>query len=287
MDPSPTEGSAAPQVLDEEQVEYCYGHPKTPTKLHCSRCERPICGRCAIPASVGQHCPECVAEARRTTPRVRSAIRATAPAVTTILAINIGMFILQQLAPEVTARLLLVPQAVDAGQWWRLLTPMVLHAGFLHIFLNSYVLYIFGPNVEQAFGTVRFIALYVVSGFMGSVLSYVIPPDNPSLGASGAIFGLAGVLFVYLYRRRRSTFIREYLRSITIFIVANLIIGFVLSAFIDNWAHLGGLVAGALLAFGFDAKRETTPLLVQIGTVGAVIALGVYLVMARTSGALF
>jgi rhomboid protease GluP len=197
------------------------------------------------------------------------------------------MFLLQQFVPGVTGRLLLVPQAVDAGEWWRLLTPIVLHGGFLHIFLNSYVLYIFGPNVEQAFGTVRFVVLYVVAGFMGSVLSYVIPPDNPSLGASGAIFGLAGVLFVYLFRRRRSTFIREYLRSITTFIVANLIIGFVLSSFIDNWAHLGGLIAGALLAFGFDARRETTPVIVQIATAGAVVALGIYLVMARTSGTLF
>jgi membrane associated rhomboid family serine protease len=286
VEPSPIEGSAAPLVLDEEEVEYCYGHPKTQTKLHCSRCDRPICGQCAIPASVGQHCPECVAEARRTAPRVRSAIRATAPAVTTILAINIAMFIAQQFLPGVTARLLLIPEAVDAGQWWRLLTPMVLHGGFLHIALNSYVLYIFGPNVEQAFGTVRFVAIYVISGFLGCVASYVIPPDVPSLGASGAIFGLAGVLFVYLFRRRSSVFIREYLRSITTFIVANLIIGFVLPG-IDNLAHLGGLIGGALLAFGLDFKREATPALLQIATAGAVIALGIYLVMARTSGAFF
>jgi rhomboid protease GluP len=228
-----------------------------------------------------------VAEAARTAPKVRSAIRANAPAVTTILAINIVMYIAQQLVPGFTERLLLFPAAVDAGQWWRLLTPMVLHGGILHIFLNSYVLYIFGPNVEQAFGTARFVAMYVIAGFMGCVASYVIPPDNPSLGASGAIFGLAGILFAYLYKRRRSTFIREYLRSITTFIVANLIIGFVLSSFIDNWAHLGGLVAGGLLAFGFDFKREQTSPLIQLATAGAVVALGVYLVMARISGALF
>jgi membrane associated rhomboid family serine protease len=212
---------------------------------------------------------------------------ATAPAVTTILGLNILMFIAQQVVPGFTERLLLFPQAVDAGQWWRLLTPMVLHGGFLHIFLNSYVLYIFGPNVEQAFGTVRFVALYVISGFIGCVASYVIPPDNPSLGASGAIFGLAGVLFVYLYRRRRSIFIREYLRSISTFIVANLIIGFVFSAFIDNWAHLGGLAAGALLALGFDAQREQTSPFVQLATAGAVIAIGAYFVMARISGSPF
>lgn len=228
-----------------------------------------------------------MAEARRSAPKVRSALRATAPAVTTILAINVVMFILQQVSPAVTRDLLLIPAAVDAGQWWRLFTPMVLHGGILHIFLNSYVLFTFGPNVEQAFGTARFLALYVISGFMGCVASYVIPPDHASLGASGAIFGLAGVLFVYLYKRRHSTFIREYLRSITTFIVANLVLGFFLSRLIDNWAHLGGLIAGALLALGFDYKRDEATPLVTLATAVAVIALGVYLVAARQSGTLF
>jgi membrane associated rhomboid family serine protease len=141
--------------------------------------------------------------------------------------------------------------------------------------------------VEQAFGTARFVALYVISGFMGCVLSYVIPPDNASLGASGAIFGLFGVLFVYLFRRRNSTFIRGYLRSVTGLIVLNLVFGFLARAYIDNWAHLGGLIAGALLAYGFDLKRESTPVVIQALTAAGVIAAGVYLVMARTSGTLF
>ncbi|MDQ4028189.1 MAG: rhomboid family intramembrane serine protease, partial [Actinomycetota bacterium] len=79
MDQQPP-GASGP-ALEESEETYCYGHPNTPTRLRCSRCERPICGRCAIPASVGQHCPECVAEARKTAPRVRSAVAAQAPAV--------------------------------------------------------------------------------------------------------------------------------------------------------------------------------------------------------------
>src|SRR5918999_196926 len=78
-----------------EETEYCYGHPKTPTRLHCTRCDRPICGRCAIPASVGQHCPECVAEARKSAPKVRSAIAANAPVVSGILVINVVMWLIQ------------------------------------------------------------------------------------------------------------------------------------------------------------------------------------------------
>src|ERR671915_1652945 len=84
------------EQVETTEVETCYLHPDTPTKLRCSRCDRPICGRCAIPASVGQHCPECVAEARRSAPRVKSALRATAPATFTILGINVVVFVIQQ-----------------------------------------------------------------------------------------------------------------------------------------------------------------------------------------------
>src|ERR687895_2650521 len=86
---------ASQRALEEDQRAFCYGHPDTPTGLRCTRCDRPICGRCAIPASVGQHCPECVAEARRSAPKVRSALRATAPVVMTILIINVVMWLIQ------------------------------------------------------------------------------------------------------------------------------------------------------------------------------------------------
>src|SRR5687768_8442729 len=137
-DVAPDFGTTAP-----EETEYCYGHPKTPTKLHCSRCDRPICGRCAIPASVGQHCPECVAEARKSAPKVRSAMGATAPVVTGILGINIVVFILQFFIPGFTERFAMIPGAIADGEYWRLITPVFMHSeGFLlHIIMNSYILY--------------------------------------------------------------------------------------------------------------------------------------------------
>src|SRR5688500_13450135 len=163
---APGIGTTAP-----EETEYCYGHPKTPTKLHCSRCDRPICGRCAIPASVGQHCPNCVAEARKAAPKVRSALRANAPVVFTLLVINVTLWVLQSFAPGLglTERFASFPPAIAAGEWFRLITPMFLHAPntFWHIGFNSYALFIFGPNVEQAFGHVRFLALYLISVFTG------------------------------------------------------------------------------------------------------------------------
>lgn len=290
MDTSPSD--AAPGQTLEETTEYCYGHPKTPTRLHCTRCERPICGRCAIPASVGQHCPECVAEARRSAPKVRSALRANAPAVYTILAINIGMFLLQMFtggnAGVVTDALVLSPGLIASGEWYRLLSPMIIHGSILHVGLNSYVLYIFGPNVEQAFGTARFVVMYIAAGFMGSALSFAIPPDQGSLGSSGAVFGIAGVLLVFLYKRRRETFINQYLRNIVFFIVANLVLGLtILSGVVDNWAHIGGLIGGVLLGIGFDQRKESAAPAAGAAMTISVIGIGVALIWLRITGAIF
>lgn len=270
------------RVAEQDDQFYCYGHPKEPTRLRCSRCDRPICGRCAIPASVGQHCPECVADARRSTPKVRSVMRATAPAVMTIIAIDVFVYVMQILVGgEVVETLALSPSLIDVGEWWRLLTPMLVHGGPLHVFLNMYILFIYGPNVEQAFGTVRFVLLFLISGFLGSAFSYAFPPDVPSVGASGAIFGVVGILVVYLYRRRGTSFMAQYLRGMGFFIVANLVFGFIFPG-IDNFAHIGGLVGGVLLGLGFDrgeSGEARSPLALQVLTAVAVTALGAALVL--------
>jgi membrane associated rhomboid family serine protease len=275
---------ATGSALEESEETYCYGHPNTPTRLRCSRCERPICGRCAIPASVGQHCPECVAEARRTAPKVRSAMAAQAPAVVAILAINIGFFILQQLVPGLTPRFALVPREIAEGEWWRLFTPMVLHSTrIFHILLNSLVLWIYGPHVERAFGTARFVALYVISGFVASVTSYAFGSVNIiGVGASGAIFGIAGVLLVYLYRRRSSAFVYAEMRNLVAFIGLNLVLGFVLPN-IDYLAHLGGLLGGMALALGFDRGDQKSSPALELAAAALVIGAGVALLMYRTA----
>lgn len=271
------------QLPEQDDQLYCYGHPKEPTRLRCSRCDRPICGRCAIPASVGQHCPECVADARRSAPKVRTAMQATAPATMAIIGIVIFVFVLQVLVGrEIEVELMLSPFLIDQGEWWRLLTPILVHAGALHLFLNMYILFLYGPNVEQAFGTVRYVVMFLVSGFLGSAFSYAFPPDNPSVGASGAIFGVVGVLVVYLYRRRSSHVMAHYLRGMGFFIVANLAFGFIFPG-IDNFAHIGGLVGGALMALGFDRSKTSearSPLPLQVATTAGVIAFGLLLVFA-------
>ncbi|MGH2787017.1 MAG: rhomboid family intramembrane serine protease [Actinomycetota bacterium] len=274
-------GSLEPATAEPEEQTYCYGHPDTPTRLRCSRCDRPICGRCAIPASVGQHCPECVAEARRSAPKVRSAVRAAAPMVVTLLVINVAVFILQELQGEITLRFALRPTEVADGEWWRLLTPLVLHADAWHLAFNCLALYIYGPYVEQAFGHGRFVALYLLSGFFASAVSYALGPVNKlAVGASGAIFGLIGILVVYAYQRRSSTFIRGFLQNLLLIIGINLLIGFTYP-FIDNYAHVGGLVAGLALGYGFDQQGKGAPAL-QAATAVLVFIAGIVLVAYQT-----
>jgi rhomboid protease GluP len=209
---------------------------------------------------------------------------AQAPAVVTILAINIGVFVLQQLVPGLTRQFALVPGEIADGEWWRLFTPMVLHSSrIFHILMNSLVLWIYGPHVERAFGTVRFVVLYLISGFIASVTSYAFGAVNIiGVGASGAIFGIAGVLLVYLYRRRSSTFVYAEMRNLVAFIGLNLVLGFVIPG-IDYLAHLGGLLGGMALALGFDrGDQERSPAL-QLATAAIVIGSGVGLMMYRTA----
>src|SRR5437588_8953370 len=141
-------------------------------------------------------------------------------------------------------------QEIAQGQWWRLVTPMFIHIGLLHLFFNSYALWIVGPQVEKLYGSARFIILYVLTGVAGVYGSYSYHPYTISAGASGAIFGLFGVLLVFGIRYRDSIppfFKRAVGTGVLPVIVINLIIGFTIPQ-IDNSAHLGGLIAGAVLA---------------------------------------
>lgn len=277
----------------QEAVEYCYGHRDRPTRLHCTRCDRPICGQCAIPASVGQHCPECVAEARRSAPKVRTAMAVNAPAVRAIIIATVIVYVGQALFGALTFNFGSAPRAVAAGEWYRLLTAMFLHMPFngslfslLHIGFNMYVLSMYGPQVEQTFGTSRFVFMYLATGFFASATSYTFSDCRSlSVGASGAIFGVVGILLVYLYNRRASTFAGQFLRGILFFVALNLMIGFTLRG-IDNFAHIGGLLSGMALGAGFDRStraRANAPLALQVVTGVAVVGVGLGLVMYRTA----
>lgn len=212
----------------------------------------------------------------------------------TILIVNVVMWLIQSFSPfqpgtpfdVVTFALGAIPERIAAGEWYRLITPMFLHApdSIVHIGFNSYALYLFGPNMEQALGKRRFLILYLIAGFTGSAASYTFGSCIAvGVGASGAIFGVLGGLLVFLYNRRRSTFVRQYMRNIIFLIVINLAIGWYFPG-IDNLAHLGGLVGGAGIGLSLDEAPGSTvsPGLRLMGVLG-VIAVGVALVAWRTA----
>ncbi|MGH2736189.1 MAG: rhomboid family intramembrane serine protease [Actinomycetota bacterium] len=295
-DPPPEQPGQLVEDQGQSDETYCVGHPDRPTKLRCSRCDRPICGQCAIPASVGQHCPWCVAEARKSHPKVRTAMQASAPGVRAIIGLNVVAWVAQLIASftatqqidPVTLRFALIPPEIANGEWWRLITSMFLHATtgpflLLHILFNCYILYIYGPEVEKVFGTRKFLTMYLAAGFLGSAFSYAFGPFiKVGLGASGAVFGMVGVLIAYLFSRRSSALVTEYLRSLVFFVGINLVFGFIVAG-IDNFAHIGGLVAGLGLGFVYDlAQRRNAPVLEILATL-ALIGAGVVLVALRTA----
>lgn len=138
--------------------------------------------------------------------------------------------------------------AIANGEYWRLLTAVFLHASVLHIAFNGYALYILGRDVESFAGWLRFTVIFLLAGLSGSVTSLIFNP-SPSVGASGAIFGLIGALVIFLYRHRKlfGERGRRNLQSIIVIALINLAIG--LSGGIDNWAHLGGLAGGLVLGW--------------------------------------
>lgn len=198
-----------------------------------------------------------------TTPFVR-VVRMPVPRATpfwsyVVLAFNIitygaGLLIGQGMAWGLGAK---VNEAILAGQFWRLFTALFLHADLLHLAFNSYALWIFGPQVEAPYGHLRFLLIYLVSGLGASAASFLFTPAA-SVGASGAIFGLVGATGAYLYRYRDRLLMGQRRLANLIGIVAyNLIYGFI-SPWVDNSAHIGGLVAGFALGWFMVPRYEMT-----------------------------
>src|SRR5215216_5662722 len=189
-------------------------------------------------------------------------------------------------------------------QWWRFITPMFVHINVLHLLMNMFSLLILGPFVEKLYGSAKFVVFWVVTGIAGSVGSYLaVRPqlgnsvlgsfifhkmDLPSAGASGALFGLIGVLFVFGIKFRHELpegFKRVFGTGMLPIIFINLFIGFIGRSFIGNAAHLSGLFAGAALALFIDYRRPgarasitTAWRVLQVLSL-AVIALGGYKVI--------
>jgi membrane associated rhomboid family serine protease len=154
----------------------------------------------------------------------------------------------------------------EQHQYWRLITPIFIHIGIIHLLLNNYALWIIGQEIERIYGSARFVTLYLITGVIGSIGSYTFNPQATSAGASGAIFGLFGALaaFAFRYRKEIPEFLsREIKRRVLPIIAINLIFGFSVRI-VDNAAHIGGLLSGVALALAVPYKRPSeriTPLM--------------------------
>jgi membrane associated rhomboid family serine protease len=273
---------------------YCYRHPNRETGLSCSECGRPICYECMTPAPVGIRCPEHSGKPQGIQKVTRAAERAVtgvggrrANLVTiALIAINVGVALVE-LATSSHASFLNntifekgslfatgffsasgKPLGVAHGEWWRLFTAMFLHASFFHLAINMYSLYFVGSIMEQLIGRWRFLLLYLASGLAGSAGALILSPLTPTVGASGAIFGVLGGLFVLERRGNIATG-----GQIAGLIVINLVITFAFSSSISVGGHIGGLIGGMILMVALLQFRRSA--LYSIAAVAGVVALSV------------
>ena len=174
------------------------------------------------------------------------------PVVTyTLLAINVVVWLAMELTGGSEDRNVLLRfgamfgPLIASGEYWRLFTAMFLHGHIWHLAFNSFLLFVFGQQVERIYGPTRFALIYVLSGLFGSVASYLLNSLVTSVGASGAIFGVLGALVAFYLARREmlGEMGRQSLTGLAVFAAFNLLFGFTQPG-IDNWAHMGGLAAG-------------------------------------------
>ena len=176
------------------------------------------------------------------------------PLTLLLIAVNVAVFIWElsigalESRDSIIAAGALWKMDVLEGQVWRLFTAMFLHGGFDHLIGNCMVLYVLGMACEHGFGAWRAGAIYLLSGLAGSAMSLAMT-TGPSVGASGAIFGLCGAVSVFFLRYHKTFFLRDKRVSIVLIVWAawSIATGF-LSPEIDNFAHIGGFVGGAVVA---------------------------------------
>jgi len=232
----------------------CYRHPSRETGVACSSCGRPICPDCMTVTPVGMRGPECSSQRTKV---VRMRDMATVPRVTyTLIAINVLAFLTEQgqftlagntIHGTVINEGVLYRFGIAQGQYWRLITSAFLHESFIHIGFNMYLLYLLGRMLEPALGSLRFATIYFTAMLAGA-FGALFATASPTLGASGAVFGLMGAAVVEL--RGRGASVME--SGIGGLILINLIFSFT-AANISVGDHIGGLIGGALAALAIRA----------------------------------
>lgn len=228
--------------------EMCPKHPGQPAVAYCKRCNRPVCSDCAIETEVGWVCVDCAGPKakRRGASRLTGTQVAGAPVTVALIVLNVAVYIVEKIWPNVFQYLAMSPQA-GYLEPWRLLTTTFVHSGFWHILFNMMMLYFLGAAVERAWGHWKFASIYLLSALAGSlaVVGWVFAAPTtltvPTVGASGAIYGLFGAVFLVQRRSGIST------SGILVLLGLNLVYAFVMPGI--SWqAHIGGFLGGLLVS---------------------------------------
>jgi rhomboid protease GluP len=237
----------------------------------------PACGR--LVGSTATKCHECGASLTFSLAAASRSLSQLMPTESPITYFMLGInFVLFVLSMMITLRVSESPSLMSvhyqalirlgamftpdlvAGEWWRLVMPIFLHGGIMHILFNTWVLMDLGPQVEENYGSSRYLFLYLITGIAGFILSAAwgifISGPRMSIGASGSLMGLIG-LMIAISMRRGGNYMRMLRASLVRWLIYILVLGFLFHA--DQMAHLGGLGAGYLLGFVFDDSQPVAP----------------------------
>lgn len=266
----------------------CYRHPDREAYISCQRCERLICPECMREAAVGFQCPSCIAEGAKTVRSPRTIAGGAVPgrdgAVSmALIAINVAAYVLQVATGDRSGAVFddgaLWGYGVADGDWWRLVTSAFLHGSVLHLLFNMYALYLFGPFVERALGTWRFIAAYLTAAMTGSVAVYLLAdPRINTIGASGAVFGLFAMALILLLRARQDV------RGLLVLLAINALLS--TQGNISWQGHLGGFLGGLALGAVFAYAPRTRRTAIQVSVIAALWLAMVVAIVLRSSALL-
>ncbi|ALB29157.1 rhomboid family intramembrane serine protease [Companilactobacillus heilongjiangensis] len=201
-----------------------------------------------------------------------------------LLAVTIGVFIVESVVggSQNYQTLLLMGaktnNLVQAGQWWRLITPIFLHIGIFHIFMNGFTLLYVGQILEPMVGHWRFFVIYMLSGIMGNLASFAFGANNViSAGASTSLFGMFAAFLALGLIYRENRFLRELGKSFLGLIAINLLMDLTMSG-IDIWGHIGGAVGGLLLGYALGLPKISRPKMIfRILAILVAIAISYYM----------
>lgn len=268
------------------ETRYCYRHPDRPTGLSCSECGRPICTECMTAAPVGLRCPDHAGgskSGRHTSARVSFRApalphrRTTALVTKILIGLNVAVYLITCVqgnglnAPggSLFDKWALFGPYVARGDWWRLMTSAFLHEGLLHIGFNMAALWFVGGPVEEYLGRTRYVLLYLVSGLAGSAGALFQSPLSPTVGASGAIFGILGALLVIEWHETG-----RIMGTAMTWILINLVISFTVPGI--SWGgHVGGLIAGILCTLAYSRFGRGHSAYSRLGLAAVSVLIGV------------